>query len=351
MRRLLWLGVFALTACTQKAEAPKAVDAGPKQEGPRAEIVYRSHKAMGTQITITAFTSEPKKAEAAFQKTFAEFDRLERLLTVWRPDSDVSRINQAAGKEAVKVDPETISVVQRALELARLTDGKFDVTFGALSGLWKFDHDQDDRIPAAKDVQARLPFVRWEGIKVNAEENTVMLDKKGMKLHLGGIGKGWAVDKAVVIMRKAGLRDFMVQAGGDLYVAGTRGSRAWRVGVRDPRGSRSSYFAFAEVTDATFSTSGDYERYFEKDGRRYHHILDPDSGQPAKGIRSVTVMAPDATTADALSTGLFILGLERGMEVIESVEGAGAVFVTDKNEVRVSKRLKDNLRIVDQPTP
>jgi len=170
-------------------------------------------------------------------------------------------------------------------------------------------------------------------------------------MHLGGIGKGYGVDRAVALLVAAGLTDFMVQAGGDLYVAGQRGDRPWRVGIRDPRGTRDAFFAAAEVSDGTFSTSGDYERFFIEDGVRYHHILDPDAGRPARGTRSVTIMAKDAMTADALSTGLFILGAKRGLEIVERLPGVGAVIVDAANEVHISSRLKDKVKVFKPPTP
>ncbi len=349
MRRVALAALLILAACKSKsAEAP-----GPKAAEPAddREIVYRSHRAMGTQLTITAYTAEPERAVKAMEAAFAEFNRLETLLSVWRPKSDVSRINHAAGKEAVEVSPETLEVVERGLELAEKTDGKFDITFGALAGLWKFDHDQDDQIPSDEDIQARVPLVGYERVLVDHDQRTVKLADAGMRMHLGGIGKGYAVDRAVRMLRAAGLEDFMVQAGGDMYCAGKKGDRPWRVGVRDPRKERSEFFAFAEVTDQTFSTSGDYERFFIKDGKRYHHILDPDLGRPARGTRSVTVMADDAMTADVLSTAVFILGADRGLAVVESIDGAGAIVVDEDNEVHVSKRLEGRLKVIRPPTP
>ena len=348
MRLRFALGALVLLACPKEPAPPAQPSA---QADKAADVVYRSYKAMGTLITITAYTAEPELAVSVFKQCFEEFDRLEKMLTVWRPDSDVSQINKAAGGEPVKVLPEVITVLERAIALSRLTKGKFDVTFGALSGLWRFDHqDQDNKIPDRADIEKRLPFVGFENIEVDKAAGTVRLKKKGVKIHLGGIGKGYAVDRAVAILRAAGLKHFMVQAGGDLYVAGTRGDRPWRVGIRDPRGARSVFFAAAEVTDATFSTSGDYERFFIKDKKRYHHIIDPDLGAPATPCRSVTVMAPDAVTADALSTGIFILGPEEGLKIAEQLEGVGVVIVDRNNKVHVSSRLEKGLRRFKDPT-
>jgi thiamine biosynthesis lipoprotein len=285
---------------------------------------------------------------AAFDAAFAEIDRLERLMTVWRPDSDVSRLNAAAGKGSVKVSPEVIEALLAARRISEWTDGKFDVTFGALSGLWKFDHDRDDRIPDPAEVRRRLPLVDYRDLIVDPGAGTALLRRAGMRAHLGGIGKGCAVRRVVDLLRARGHRDFMVKAGGDLYVAGRRGDRAWRVGIQDPRGP--SYFAATEVTDATFSTSGDYERSFVQGGVRYHHILDPDTGRPASLCRSVTVMARDAIVADGLSTGVFLLGPERGMALVERLPDVEAVIVDAKSRVTISSGLKDRVRILAPPT-
>lgn len=355
MRRLALIApLVAGLACT-KAEPPtpkKApVDERAQAEKKAAEqLVRRSHHAMGTLIVITAWTVDEAAAEKAFEQAFDELDRLEAVLTVWRKDSDVSRINAEAGKKAVKVSEDTVACVKRALELAKVTEGKFDVTFGALAGLWKFDHDQDDKIPDDAEIKRRLPFVGFEYIELDEAKRTVRITKEGVRLHLGGIGKGYGVDRAVAMIKARGIDDFMVQAGGDLYVSGKRGGRPWRVGVRDPRGPRDAFFAAAEVTDATFSTSGDYERFFTEGGVRYHHILDPDLGRPARGTRSVTIMAKDAVTADALSTGIFILGAEKGMKIVEALDGVGAVIVDADNQVHVSKRLEGKLKILKPPT-
>ena len=305
---------------------------------------------MGSLITITAYTPDPVRAVEAFGVAFAEFHRLEALLTVWRTDSDVSRVNRAAGGEAVVVSEETLEVVRRAVDISRITAGKFDVTFGALSGLWRFDHDQDNRIPSSHRIRRRLKLVGWEQIEIDDTRRTLRLARKGARMHLGGIGKGYAVDRAVALLRGAGLSDFMVQAGGDLYVAGRKGDRPWRVGIRDPRGERHTFFAAAEITDATFSTSGDYERFFIDNGRRYHHIIDPDLGQPAPGTRSVSVIAPDATTADALSTALFILGADRGAKIVDSLPGVGAAWVDAANQVRLAGILRNRLKVLRPPT-
>jgi thiamine biosynthesis lipoprotein len=313
-------------------------------------IVERSRLSMGSEVRITASVSRESDALRAFEKVFDEFDRLDRLLSVWHADSDVSRINAAAGVEPVKVTAETLELLRTAKQVGEWTGGKFDVTFGALSGLWKFDHDQDNQIPRTVDVHARLPDVDFRSIELNVERGTVFLPRPRMRLHLGGIGKGHAVDRSAAILRADGVTDFLIQAGGDLYAGGARSDRPWRASIRDPRGPADRSVAAMNVRDETFSTSGDYERYFIRDGRRYHHILDPDTGEPARGCRSVTIVARHATLADALSTGVFVLGPQAGMALIEKLPDVEGVIVTDSNMVMVSSGLTERLERLHPPT-
>jgi thiamine biosynthesis lipoprotein len=306
---------------------------------------------MGTEVRISVWTNEEALVDRAARAAFAELDRLDGLLSVWKAGSDVLRVNAAAGKSAVPVTRETIEVLQAAQRVSVWTSGKFDVTFGALSDVWKFDHDKDERVPTAEEIASRLPLIDYRGVVVDAAAGTVFATRAGMRIHLGGIGKGYAVDRAVAILRAHGLGDFMVQFGGDLYVVGQPGDGPWRLGVNDPRGAPNHSFATLELRDATFSTSGDYERFFVKDGRRYHHILDPDTGEPAASCRSVTIVAKSALFADGLSTGVFILGPHQGMELVERLPDVEAVIVSADNEVHVSSGLRQRLRMIHPPTP
>ena len=249
----------------------------------RYGLVERTRVAMGSELRLAAWTNDEARALRSFERVFDEFDRLDRLLSIWHPQSDVSRINDAAGRQPVTVAAETLEVLQTAHDVSEWTHGKFDVTFGALSGLWKFDHDQDNRIPSMTDVRSKLPLVDFRGLVIDTAARTAFLRTAGMRVHLGGIGKGYAVDRAAASLRSDGITDFLNQSGGDLYAAGRRGDRPWRAAIRDPRGPADRVFAAMDLRDETFSTSGDYERFFIQDGRRYHHILDPDEGQPARG--------------------------------------------------------------------
>jgi thiamine biosynthesis lipoprotein len=328
-------------ACGTTATTPKA----------NASLVERSHVSMGSAVNLSAWTADEPVTLVAFEKVFHEFDRLDALMSVWKEGSDVLRVNAAAGKQAVAVSPEVRDVLLAAQKVSEWTEGKFDVTFGALSGIWKFDHDIDGQVPDRSEIASRLPLVDYRALEVDQRAGTASLARAGMTMHLGGIGKGFAIDRAVTILREAGLTDFMIQSGGDMFLAGRRGDRPWRVGIQDPRGAPNTLFAAIEITDAAFSTSGDYERFFIRDGRRYHHILDPATGEPAMRSRSVTIMAKSATVSDGLSTGVFILGAEKGMALIERLEDVEGVIVTADNQVKVSSGLEGRLALLSAPTP
>ena len=321
----------------------------PDAASPGAHIVERSRLAMGSELRMTAWTADEAAALSAFEAAFGDFERLDGLMSVWR-DGDIQRVNAAAGQHPVRVSADVREVLHVARQVSDWTGGKFDVTFGALSGLWKFDHDQDNRIPDPQEVRRRLALIDYGAVDVDDRAGTVFVRREGMRVHLGGIGKGYAVDRAVDTLRRAGLSNFMIQSGGDLYVVGRRGERPWRVGIRDPRGPADRSYAALDLSGGAISTSGDYERFFMNGGRRYHHILDPDTGEPARGCRSVTIVAARSTLADGLATGVFILGPGPGMALIERLPGVEGVIVTDKNEVLISSGLKDRLMMAGSPT-
>ena len=336
--------VATVVACAEPPRKQEAQTAGA------AKSVTASRLSMGSTLTLTAWTSDETAAQSAFEEVFAEFARLEKLMSTWIADSDVSRINRDAGVRPVAVSAEVREVLGIARQMSEWTNGKFDVTFGALAGLWKFDHDQDNAIPDLREVRRRLPLIDYRAIQIDDAAGTVFLARKGMSIHLGGIGKGYAVDRGANILRNRGVQAFVVQSGGDIYVEGLKGGKPWRLAIQDPRGPANRAFAQLDLTDGTFSTSGDYERAFVKNGRRYHHILDPHTGEPARGSRSVTIVTNRAVLADGLSTGVFILGPKLGMDLIERLPDVEGVIVSDQNEVLISSGLRDTLRIVAPPT-
>lgn len=375
---LALLGTTALGACREKPEpsAPpatstspaasaahddpvseKAVANPPDAEAARRgfvpERVHGDAAAMGTHIVFAAYTTERADTvavRAAFDAAVAEIKRVEALMTTWRDDSEISRINAAAGNAPVAVGDETFAIVENSVHTSQISGGTFDITFHSLHGLWKFDEDLDPHPPQEKDVKARLPFVDWHNIKLDASKKTVMLTKAGTQIGLGGIAKGYGVDRAVAVLEKAGLTSFFVQAGGDLFARGRKpDGTEWQAGIRDPRGPESKYFAKLSLEDHAFSTAGDYERSYVVGGKRYHHIIDPRTGQPATACRSVTIWAPNALLADGIDDAVFILGPQKGLELVESLDGVGAVIVDAKNNLWVSKRLHGKLQVVGVP--
>jgi len=334
------LAALKLTLAAALVLVPLTAAADSSAPPPRDSKQHFQARSMGTVVDLTLWTDDATGASATAQAVFDEFKRLDQLMSNWVDTSDVSKINAAAGVNAVEVSEETLKLVQFAQNVSKKSGGAFDITVGAYRGLWKFDEDIDGTIPNPKEVAARRKLTGWRDVVVDGKKKTIKLRRKGMAITLGGIAKGYAVDRAVALLRGRGYQNFIMQAGGDLYVSGTKGGQKWRVGIRDPRGGRDATFAITELQDRTFSTSGDYERGFVKDGVRYHHILDPKTGQPARLCRSVTVSAKDAITADAWSKPLFILGPERGLKLLKSMPDLQAVFVDAKNQIHTTPGMK-----------
>ena len=344
----LLLTLFVAVAHAQP-EQPKQ----PKQPEQKDQKFTFTDKAMGTFVTVFIWGNDGTKAQTAAADAFREMQRLDAEMTTWTETSEVSKVNAAAGGKPVKVSDETFTVIARAQDIAKKSGGVFDITVGSFKGLWKFDQDMDGTLPDPAEVRKRLALVGYKQLVLDPKAKTVQLKKKGMSITLGGIAKGYAVDKCAELLKKAGFSNFMIQAGGDMYIAGSKGSAPWVVAIRDPRGPADSHFASAPVSNHSFSTSGDYERGFVKGDIRYHHILDPRSGQPAHASRSVTVRAVDAFTADAWSKVLFILGYEKSLALIkrEKLKDFEVVWIDAKNEVHMTDAIKAVLRIEKQPTP
>jgi len=320
--------------------------------GKPTKVQYSDH-AMGTTVSVWLWTADKVGAAQAAEAVFTEMKRLDKEMTTWDSESEVSQINAAAGSRPVKISDETYAVIERALDISKRSKGLFDISVGAFKGLWKFDEDMDGTLPDSADVKKRLALVSWKDIVLDAKQHSVLLRRKGMSITLGGIAKGYAVDKCAEILRTRGFTNFMMQAGGDMYIAGKKGQDPWTVAIRDPRGPPNTYFATAPVEDHSFSTSGDYERGFVKDEVRYHHILDTRTGQPAHASRSVTIRAKDAFTADAWSKVMFIMGPKDALELIkrEKLTDFEVVWVDDKNQIVSTDGIKPVLTILKQPTP
>jgi thiamine biosynthesis lipoprotein len=341
--RALGLLMLLVAACSSAAEARPDPD----------RKIERHGKAMGTTVSLFFWTDDEAKVARGAEAVFKEMKRIDELMTTWTPTSEVSQVNAAAGLKPVVVSEETFAVIERAQDVAKRTNGIFDITVGAFGGLWKFDQDMDGTLPDPAEVKKRLALVGYRNLVLDKKRRSVFLKKKDMRITLGGIAKGYAVDRCVKILYDLGFTNFMVQAGGDMFIAGKKGAKPWIVAVRDPRGKPGAQFASMPIEDHSFSTSGDYERGFVKDGVRYHHILDPRTGQPSRSSRAVTVKAKDAFTADAWSKVLFILGYEASVKLIarEKLTDFEAVWVDDQNAVKMTKGMETQLTVIGAPTP
>jgi thiamine biosynthesis lipoprotein len=290
---------------------------------------------MGTEVIIKAVGDKRPEMERAVQDAFDEISRLERMMSNFMPTSELSHINQQAGKAPVPVSRELFSVIQKSLYFSELTEGTFDISFASVGKLWDF---RAGILPSPEAIARQLPFVDYRKIQMNEKDSSVFLPYPQMEIGLGGIGKGYAVDRAMDVLTKHGIHDAVVMAGGDMLVKGKKGKDLWRVGLRDPD-DKNKILAVLPLEDKAVSTSGDYERFFIKDGVRYHHIIDTRTGYPARLCRSVTLLAKDATTTDGLTKGVFILGPERGMALVERIGGVDAIIIDVQGKMHLSSGL------------
>lgn len=317
-----------------------------RQPGREPGSVVRSEFLMDTIVECRVFHDDSQEAEEILDLVFEAMGQLEQILDRHRDYSETNRVNRSAGREPVAVSAELNGVIAKAVTVAEKTGGAFDITIAPLVELWGFGTDRVS-VPDEKDIAQALTLVDYG--KIRLEDGTVFLESEGMQLDLGGIAKGYIVDRAAKILRENGIDSAYIDAGGDIRVLGGKpDGSAWKVGVRNPRGQdRMALVAVMEIRDRAVVTSGDYERFFTVDGVRYHHILDPKTGQPARGLASVTVLAPDAFTADAYSTACFILGLEKGMQLIESEPDLEAIMVTESGDVFLSGGLEGQVTVIE----
>jgi thiamine biosynthesis lipoprotein len=289
---------------------------------------------MGTTVELTVVAPTPEAGEAALKAGFAEVARMEQVFSSYRTDSELAAVNARAGSGATPASADFVTLLGRSLAVAKDTGGAFNPLMGPVIKLWGIP--EAPRVPSDDELAALAPRVDPEGLVVDSAAGTVALARAGMALGFGGIAKGYTADRVTALLKARGIRAGIVAVAGDIRTFGRRpDGRPWRIGVRHPRDPERSLVTL-ELTDAAVSTSGDYERYFEVDGRRYHHILDPRTLRPAEGAVSVTVLAPDGTTADGLSTALFVMGAKAGREAVEARPGVEALFVAPGGSVTAS---------------
>ena len=295
---------------------------------------------MGTVIEITLIADDEEAANKASLQAFQEIKRIETLMSPWLDSSDVTRINRSAGKERVKVSPETFEVIQKAQEISELSEGGFDITIGPLTELWR-EARKKKIPPSIEEVKEKLGLVNFKNIETD-QKGKVFLKKKDMAIDLGGIAKGYAVDRAFGVLRSLGYKNLIVNAGGDLRVGGLKNNQPWSIGIQNPRESQ-KILARISVSDMAVATSGDYEKYFIYQGKRYHHIFNPRDGFPTEGCQSVTIVTKDCITADGLATAVFVLGAEKGYSLCQKLEGVDCIIVDKEGKIIFSPGLKDHI--------
>jgi thiamine biosynthesis lipoprotein len=298
---------------------------------------------MDTIIEITAYGPN---AEKGVKAAFAEFKRIHDLSNNFDANSQVSVVNQNAGKSKVVVDSDLINMVQHSNELSDKLDGVFDVTIGPLTNLWGIGH-KGDFVPSQAEIDKLLPLVNYKMVELNATQNTIYLPKPGMMLDLGGIAKGYAADKAIEALKANGVTSALINAGGDVRVIGNKpDGKPWRIGVQDPRNSDGISAKISLTEWDTMETSGDYQRYIVKDGVRYSHIIDPHTGRQPREISSVTIVNNNSGDGDILGTAVFVLGVDRGLELLKQFPGNEAIVVTTDGKIIVTPALEGKIEVM-----
>ncbi|MCS6946250.1 MAG: FAD:protein FMN transferase [Steroidobacteraceae bacterium] len=299
------------------------------------EWLLREAAIMGTRCAVEFWIDDIARGEALAAAAFAEMRRVDALMSTNKPDSEVSRLNARGSRQPVRLSAELYGLIEESVEFSRLSGGAFDITYASVGYLYDY---RARRRPDTALVDRALRAVDYRQLQLQPARRSVRFLRPGMRIDLGGIAKGYAVDRAMALLRAAGIERAMVNAGGDSLIAGDRFGRPWIVGIRDPNDAGKVVLRLP-LTDTAISTSGDYERFFEEGGIRYHHIIDPRTGDSARRLRSATVLAPTATRSDALSTTVFVLGADAGLELIERLPGVDAVVVTPEGQVRYSSGL------------
>ena len=295
---------------------------------------------MGTVIEITLQTDDEEGAKKATLQAFQEIKRIEQLMSPWIWTSDVSHLNRFAGKDWVKVSPETFDVIQRSQKISGLSEGAFDITIAPLIQLWRKAREKEVP-PPFEEIKKILGLVNFRDIFTRSD-GEVFLKKRGMAIDLGGIAKGYAVDRAFEILTSLGYKNLIVNAGGDLRAGGLKNSAPWSIGIQDPR-SAGKVMATISVSNSAVATSGDYEKFFFHQGKRYHHILNPKTGFPADACRSVTILSEDGMTADGLATAVFVLGAEKGYALCQRLQGVECFIVDREGRAVMTSGLNERI--------
>jgi thiamine biosynthesis lipoprotein len=296
-------------------------------------------KLMGNHFEMSVVARDEAWADECIEAGVAEIQRIERLLTTYSDDSETNRINRQAGIAPVKVSQETFDIIDRSLRISRLTQGAFDITYGSVDKrLWNFDQDMTS-LPDAATAGRMVRLINFRNVILNKADTTVFLKEEGMRIGFGGIGKGYAAERAKVAMRQKGVDSGIVNASGDLTVWGHQpDGKPWTIGIVNPNAA-GQVFSYLEVVNMAIATSGNYEKYVMIGGRRYSHTINPRTGLPVTGVKSVTILCPNAELADAMATPVMIMGIRAGLDMINQIKDIEAIIIDDQDRIYTSKNI------------
>jgi thiamine biosynthesis lipoprotein len=302
------------------------------------EIHKRVVKLMGSRFEITVVAESKAEGNQYIDMAITEISRIEKLISSWDEESQTSEINRQAGVAPVKVSPELFSLIQRALGISQLTDGAFDISYASMDRIWHFDGSMTE-MPTSEEIKTSVARVGFHKIVLDPEEHKVFLQEKAMKIGFGGIGKGYAADKAKALLKSKGVTAGIINASGDMTTWGKQpNGDDWKVAITNPL-DKSKSFGLLPISNGAVVTSGNYEKFVQFDGVRYAHIIDPRTGYPAAGILSVTVFAPKAELADALATAVFVMGIETGLNRINQLPKVECIIVDENGQLHQSANI------------
>ena len=296
-------------------------------------------RLMGNRFEISVVADDKSWAEERVEDAIKEIRRIEALLTTFNESSQTNLINRNAGIAPVKVDKEVFDIIQRSKKISGITQGAFDISYGSVDKrLWNFDQ-QMTSLPDAATAKKLVRLINYRNIILNDEECTVFLKEKGMRIGFGGIGKGYAAERAKMILQENGVKSGIVNAAGDLTAWGYQpNGKKWTIGIADPNAIQHP-FSYMEITDMAIATSGNYEKYVMIDGKKYSHTINPKTGLPVSGIKSVTIISPNAEIADAMATPVMIMGIKVGLNMINQLKGIGCIIIDDNDKIYTSKNI------------
>ena len=294
---------------------------------------------MGNQFEITVVDTNETVAKEHLEAAVLEIQRIENLLTTFREGSQTNQINQNAGMKPVKVDPEVFNLIERSLRISKITDGYFDISYGSIDRkFWNFDREMKE-LPDPEMIKEHLKLVNYHNILLNREDSTVFLKEKGMRIGFGGIGKGYAAEMGKRLLLNRGVKSGVVNASGDLTTWGNQADgKPWTIGIANPDNARLP-FSYMNIADMAVATSGNYEKFVSIGGKKYSHTINPKTGMPVTGIKSVTIICPNAEIADALATPVTIMGTEKGIGMIDQIQQVECIIIDDENHIYSSKNI------------